>query len=57
MVRTQTPRSRVLACVEVSETLKARRRAEPAALNPFALRREVDRQLRDIEAHRRAPEA
>jgi hypothetical protein len=50
---TQTPLARVLACGEVNEATKARLRTERAVLNPFALRREVDRQLRVIEAARR----
>jgi hypothetical protein len=54
---TQTPLRRVLACPEVSEATQTRLRAARAALNPFALRREVDRQLQEIEAVRRAPEA
>jgi len=54
---TQTPLERVLACAEVSAATKARLRAERAALNPFALRREVDRQLKVIEAVRRPPES
>jgi hypothetical protein len=53
---TQTPLARVLACAEVSAATQARLRAERAALNPFAVRREVDRQLKEIEAARRAPE-
>lgn len=52
----QTPLSRVLACAEVSPEKKQQLAAEKKALNPFALRREVDRQLRQIEALRRAPE-
>ena len=54
---TQTPWSRVLACVEVSPATQARLRAEKATLNPFALRREVDRQLKAIDAQRCRPEA
>lgn len=54
---TQTPLARVLACPEVSAETQARLRAERAALNPFAVRREVDRQLKAIEALRRPPEA
>lgn len=50
---TRTPLARVLACAEVNEATKARLRTERAGLNPFALRREVDRQLRAIEAARR----
>jgi hypothetical protein len=53
---TQTPLARVLACAEVSAATKARLRAERAALNPFAVRREVDRQLKAIDALRRPPE-
>jgi hypothetical protein len=53
---TQTPLCRVLACAEVSEMTKARLRAERAGLNPFAVRREVDWQLKAIEALRRSPE-
>lgn len=52
-----TPLSRVLACVEVTAQTKARLEGEKKNLNPFALRREVDRQMKMIEAHRRAPEA
>jgi hypothetical protein len=52
----QTPLARVLACAEVGEATQTRLRAEQAALNPFAVRREVDRQLKAIEAVRRAPE-
>jgi hypothetical protein len=51
------PLSRVLACAQVPAQTKARLEAEKKTLNPFALRREVDRQLKEIEAHRRAPEA
>jgi len=47
----------LLACAEVASETKARLEAEKKRLNPFALRREVDRQLREIEAQRRAPEA
>lgn len=53
----QTPLSRVLACAQVSQETKVRLRAEQQTLNPFALRREVDRQLKRIEAQRRLPEA
>jgi hypothetical protein len=55
--KTQTPLSRVLTCAEVTDKKKAMLRTEQAALNPFALRREVDRQIKEIEAHRRLPEA
>jgi hypothetical protein len=50
---TQTPLARVLACGEVTEATKERLRAERKGLNAFAVRREVDRQLRQIEAARR----
>ena len=53
---TQTPLARVLASAQVSAATKARLRAEQAALNPFAVRREVDRQMKGIEAARRPPE-
>ena len=48
-----TPLSRVLGCAEVSEENKARLRSRKEKLNPFALRREVDRQLKEIEQQRR----
>ena len=54
---TQTPLARVLACGEVRAATKARLRQERSALNPFAVRREVDRQLKLIEASRRSAEA
>jgi hypothetical protein len=54
---TQTPLSRVLACGEVSAATKARLRAEKHGLNPFALKREVERQMKGIERERRCPEA
>ncbi len=53
----QTPLERVLACAEVSSATKARLRAAKAALNPFALRREGDRQLKVIDAQRCRPAA
>ena len=52
-----TPLERVLACAEVSEETKARLNSEKKQLNPFALRREVDRHLQQIEARRRASQA
>jgi hypothetical protein len=52
---TCTPLARVLACAEVSAETKARLRAERAGMNAFAVRREVDRQLKAIEAARRWP--
>ena len=54
---TQTPQARVLACAAVTEETKARLRRERAALNPFAVRREVDRRMKAIEACRRSLEA
>lgn len=54
---TMTPLARVLACTEVSAATKARLRAQKAASNPFALTREVERQLKVIAANRRAVEA
>jgi hypothetical protein len=53
---TQTPLERVLGCAEVSAATQARLRAEKAALNPFAVRREVDRRMKEIEATRHALE-
>lgn len=53
---TMTPLARVLACDEVSATTKARLRAQKRASNPFALTREVQRQLKIIEASRRVVE-
>ena len=54
---TMTPLERVLAGAEVSAATQAQLRAEKAALNPLALRREVDRQLHAIEVLRRTPRA
>ena len=54
---TQTPLARVLACAEVTVETQARLRQEQAALNAFAVRREVDRQMKEIEACRRSLEA
>jgi hypothetical protein len=52
-----TPLSRVLACAQVGQETRARLRKEKKTLNPFGLRREVDRQLKVIEQQRRLPEA
>jgi len=52
-----TPLSRVLACAAVSGKTKARVESQKQSLNPCALRREVDRQIQAIEAHRRVPGA
>jgi hypothetical protein len=50
----QTPWARVLASPEVTPQTKLRLQQEKARLNPFALKREVDRSLRAIAAQRRA---
>lgn len=50
----QTPLARVLASAEVSLQTKHRLEQEKARLNPFALKREVDRSLKIIAALRRA---
>jgi len=52
-----TPLSRVLACAEVSVETRQRLEHEKKHRNPFALRREVDRQLKAIDQLRRVPEA
>ena len=49
----QTPLARVLASQAVGAQTKARLRAEKAQLNPFALKLEVDRRLKEISALRR----
>jgi hypothetical protein len=51
----QTPLKRVLACPEVSAQKKAQLRALRGQLNPFALRREVDRRLKEIDQERQLP--
>ena len=53
---TETPLARVLACAQVPEASKARLRAEKAESNPFSLRREVERRLKEIEAVREVKE-
>jgi hypothetical protein len=45
--------ARVLDCAQVTRQTKERLRQERTKLNAFALRREVDRQLKAIEAARR----
>jgi len=50
----QTPLARVLASPEVSPEMKARLRQQKSALNPFALKREVDRSLKKIATMRQA---
>lgn len=49
----QTPLARVLACAEVTQQTKRRLTQEKALLNPFALKREVARGLKEIAAVRR----
>ena len=51
--KAKTPLQRVLESPEIDESTKGRLRAEKAALNAFALKAEVDRQLRRIAALRR----
>lgn len=50
----QTPLTRVLASSQVSAQTKERLRKEKAGLNPFALKRAVDRSLKEIASLRRA---
>ena len=50
----QTPLARVLASSEVSVQTKERLQKEKAGLNPFALKRAVDRSLKEIASLRRA---
>jgi hypothetical protein len=50
----QTPLARVLASPEVTAKTKARLQQEKARLNPFALKREVERGLKAIAAIRQA---
>lgn len=52
----QTPLARVLASAQVSESTKARLSQQKAALNPFALKRDVARNLKAIDAMRRLRE-
>lgn len=54
---TLTPLRRVLACAEVSAETKERLRMEKRAHNPFELAREVERQMKVIEANRRGAQA
>lgn len=51
--KAQTPLQRVLESPEIPESAKAARRAEKASLNAFALKAQIDRQLREIAAARR----
>src|SRR6266481_2214014 len=50
----QTPFARVLASSEASAQTKERLQKEKAGLNPFALKRAVDRSLKEIASLRRA---
>ena len=50
----QTPLARVLASPEVSPQTKRRLERDKARLNPFALKREVDRSLKIIASMRQA---
>jgi len=52
--RAQTPLARVLASREANEETKGRLREEKARLNPFALKQEIARSLKEIAAIRRA---
>jgi len=48
----QTPLARVLASAHVEPQTKARLQAEAQGINPFALRQETDRQMKQIERRR-----
>jgi hypothetical protein len=50
----RTPLARVLASAEVTPEIKLRLQKEKARLNPFALKRQVDRSLKTIAAMRQA---
>jgi hypothetical protein len=50
----QTPLARVLASPEVTPQIKLRLQQEKARLNPFVLKREVDRSLKIVAAMRQA---
>jgi hypothetical protein len=49
----QTPLARVLASLEVTPETKRRLQQDKARLNPFALKRQMDRSLKSIAALRR----
>lgn len=53
----RTPLSRVLDCRQVSKNTKARLRKEKGQLNPFQLRRDIDKQMKQIEQQRQLPQA
>ena len=44
-------------CAKVNRETKTRLRAERKTLNPFALRREMDCQVKVLEEQRRVPDA
>jgi len=50
----QTPLARVLFCAEVAPETKRRLKEEKSRLNPFALKLEVERSLRQIASQRHA---
>jgi len=50
--KARTPLARVLECTEVSGKTKERLREQKSKLNPFALKAEVERKLKEIEALR-----
>jgi hypothetical protein len=50
--KARTPLARVLECVEVCGKTKERLRQQKRKLNPFALKAEVERRLKEIEALR-----
>lgn len=52
--KTTTPLNRVLDCPEISEEKKEQLRQQRQQLNPFALRRLVEHQLKEIDQHRLA---
>ena len=54
---TRTPLNRVLECSQVSNNTKARLRKEKGQLNPFQLRRDIDKQMKQIEQQRQLPQA
>jgi len=53
----RTPLARVLDCPQVAEQTKERLRTQKQSLNPFALRRQVDQQLKLIDQQRLLPRA
>ena len=50
--KARTPLARVLESAEVCQKTKEGLRAQKSKLNPFALKAEVERRLREIEALR-----